>query len=102
MLKCPPPPVDLPSDITVTDHRNGDATFVFPARQLGWARHLGWLPLAAAALFLYWVVKMGTRNLPAVGKPLAIEDYFITGVGLLLACLAYFPLGLGLAILAGH
>src|SRR5262245_16584382 len=102
MLKCPPPPVELPPEITVTEHGDGDVTFVFPARQLGWARHLGWLSLAAAALLLYWVVQIGRGNLPAVGQPLEVGDYFITGVGLLLACFAYFPIGLGLAILAGH
>src|SRR4051812_3966578 len=57
MPKRPPPPVELPPEIAVVDLGDGDVRFVFPRRQLGLARHVGWLFLAAAGLFLYWVVK---------------------------------------------
>jgi hypothetical protein len=97
-----PPPAELPPGITVADAGDDDVTFRFPHRQLGWARLVGLPFVAVGALFLYWVVWMGVGNLKAAKKPVAVENYFMLAIGILLAGAAYFPVWLGLAILAGR
>jgi hypothetical protein len=96
------PPLELPSEIAVTDDGNDRVTFLLPHRQLGAVRFVGLPFLAAAALFLYWVVRIGFGNVRNLNRPVAIEDYFMTGLGGVLGCFAYFPIWLGLSILAGR
>jgi hypothetical protein len=92
---------DLPPEIDVTDRGDDDITFRFPLRPIGPLRHLGWPLLAAGGLFLYWVVWMGVTNLKG-HPPQGVEDYIMLGLGAALGLGAYFPLWLGLAILAGR
>src|SRR5579871_6605723 len=96
------PPVELPPEITVLERGDDGVKFLFPARPLGPVRHVGWLLLAAGALYLYWVVHIGLDNLATLHRPVQAEDRIMIGLGFALGCLAYFPLGLGLAILAGR
>ena len=97
----PPPPLELPPEIAVTDAGNESVTFALPRRPLGPIRLVGLLFLAAGGLFLYWVVRMGQANLRG-NKPLGVEDYVMLGLGCLLGLGAYFPFWLGLCILAGR
>jgi hypothetical protein len=58
--------------------------------------------LAAAAFFLYWDVRIGVSNVTNLNHPLEVADYFMVGVGVVLGCFAYYPIWLGLTILAGR
>jgi hypothetical protein len=97
-----PTPVELPPEITVADAGENDVTFRFPRRQLGWSRLIGLPFLGVGMLFVYWVVWMGAGNLRAAKAPVGVEEYFMLGIGVLLAACAYFPIWLGLVILAGR
>jgi hypothetical protein len=98
----PPPPVEMPSEIAVDDRGPTDVTFAFPHRTLGPIRIVGLVFIAVAGLLLYWVVRLGISNLTNLNRPLGPEDYVMTSVGVLLGSCAYFPLWLGLTILAGR
>jgi hypothetical protein len=102
MSKRPPPPVEMPPEIVVTESDNGDVRFRFPRRELGWARLAGLVFIGLGGLLVYWVVRMGIADWRPQNKPIAIEDFVMLGIGMVLGAFAYFPLWLGLAILAGR
>jgi hypothetical protein len=95
-------PPDLPTEITVVDRGPDDITFLLPRRDIGPLRHLGWLILAVTGVFLYWVVWLGVTNITRLNRPVQVEDGVMLALGIVLGCSAYFPIMLGLAILAGR
>jgi hypothetical protein len=97
------PAAAIPPEIAVTEYGPDDVTFSLPARRLGVVRHvLGWPLLAVGAGYLYWLSRHGVGATLLAGKPLNPEDWAMVVVMVLLAAGAYFPLGLGLAILLGR
>jgi hypothetical protein len=93
---------DLPPEITITERGEDDVTFALPRRELGSFRLVGLLLLAAAAVFLYWVAWLGVTNITRLNRQVQPEDYVMLALGGLLALGAYFPIWLGLAVLAGR
>ena len=101
--KCPPPPpLEMPPEIGIVESDADTVRFVFPQRQLGWVRLVGLIFIGMAALFLYWIVRLGIANLQSPNHNIEVEDYIMLGIGVVLGGFAYFPLWLGLSILAGH
>jgi hypothetical protein len=92
---------DLPLEITVVDRGEDDVTFSLPRRDLGKFRFVGLVLLAGTAVFLYWVTWIGVTNIARLNRPVQPEDYVMLALGGVLALGAYFPIWLGLAILAG-
>lgn len=97
-----PPPVELPPEIVVTESDNGDVRFQFPRREFGWARLIGFVFIAAAGGLLFWAVRNAVNDWRPQNQPLDVPDFIFLGLNLFLAAFAYFPLWLGLAVLAGR
>jgi hypothetical protein len=98
----PPPPLEMPPEISVIESDTDTAQFIFPHRQLGWLRLAGLVFIGLGAALLYWVVRMGIADWRPQNKPVAVEDFVMLGLGVVIGSFAYFPLWLGLSILAGR